>query len=615
VDIKIGALKFKNGHLDCLKETWARLLPLLDEQIVQDEKPAPGCLCKTHWVHPVRQRVCKFQAPLYLSFAFNFHSKSRAKFLSVANPVASKWFPLLVLVNLLILWRDAKGQGHKPGTSYFVSNWGNNRNPGSRDKPWKTLEPIRNLHLGPGDSISLQGGVPVVGSLWFANGLKGTSIHPIVVCSYGKGQAIIEAGNQTAITLNKGQFMVIKNLILKGAGRNRGNTGKGIWLIEAQHVLIDQIDVSGFQKSGIDLTDCSDSRVEHVSAHENGFAGIAVQGSQFPKYSNRGIYIGYCNTYDNPGDPSELNNQSGNGIVVSMSREVLIEYCVATGNGWDMPRKGNGPVGIWAWESDSVIIQHCISFRNRTSPGSMDGGGFDLDGGVTHSTVQYNLSYENEGYGFGIFQFAGATAWHHNTFRYNISYNDGNVTQNGASVLWWNGSKDSLQFHDCFFYNNLLYNLNGYTLGVIPGERDNAGFVFFNNIFVAKDEQMVGGKIREEAFIADDWWSLSTGFKVNGINNFEAWVNQTGKEKWMGKMIGLNVDPKLINPKPPEISNPQELQLLVGFQLMPNSDLQAKGLSASQLLGQIGPLKDFFGQDVPSFSACEPGISQIIRNR
>ena len=34
-----------------------------------------------------------------------------------------------------------------------------------------------------------------------------------------------------------------------------------------------------------------------------------------------------------------------------------------------------------------------------------------------------------------FFNISGATPWHHNTFRYNISYNDGNTTAHGASVF------------------------------------------------------------------------------------------------------------------------------------------------------------------------------------
>ena len=102
-------------------------------------------------------------------------------------------------------------------------------------------------------------------------------------------------------------------------------------------------------------------------------------------------------TVNNPGDPTNLTNHSGNGIVVGHCTNVLIDHCMATNNGWDMPRIGNGPVGIWCYEADSVVIQHCLSYRNKTSVGGADGGGFDFDGGVTNSIIQYCLVLRKPG--------------------------------------------------------------------------------------------------------------------------------------------------------------------------------------------------------------------------
>ena len=100
----------------------------------------------------------------------------------------------------------------------------------------------------------------------------------------------------------------------------------------------------------------------HVYAHDNGSAGITVEGSG-DKKDSREIYIGYCRAENNAGDPTNLTNHSGNGIVVGHCTKVTIEYCEATNNGWDMPRIGNGPVGIWGYEADSLIIQHCLSYQ------------------------------------------------------------------------------------------------------------------------------------------------------------------------------------------------------------------------------------------------------------
>ena len=89
----------------------------------------------------------------------------------------------------------------------------------------------------------------------------------------------------------------------------------------------------------------------------------------------------------------------------------MVEYCEAMENGWDMPRPGNGPVGIWGYEADHLTIQYCYSHDNKTSPNGYDGGRFDFDGGITNSVMQYNLSMNNEGAGYGLFQFGGAGAW------------------------------------------------------------------------------------------------------------------------------------------------------------------------------------------------------------
>jgi len=493
----------------------------------------------------------------------------------------------------------------------FISASGKDSYAGSKSKPWQTLQRLKNTKLFPGDEIYLQAGKTFFGSLELNESNRGSKKFPITITSYGEGKATIGGGNVTAITLDKTKFVSIKNLIIKGNGRNNGNSGRGIYISNASNIEVSGIEVSGFQKSGIEVENSSDIQIKNVRAYNNGYAGIAITGDQFPKFSNYRIYIGYCKAENNPGDPTELKNHSGNGIVVGLTANAVVEYCVATNNGWDMPRKGNGPVGIWAWESDSVVIQHCISYRNHTSPGSMDGGGFDLDGGVTNSLVQYNLSYENEGYGFGIFQFNGATPWHHNTYRYNISFDDGNTTVHGASVLWWNGSKDSSQFHDCFFYNNVLYNSKGYALGVIPGEYINNHFFFLNNIIVAKDELMSGDKIVTEEFYGNDWWSLDSKFKMNGDTDFLKWSKLTGMEKLSGKQVGVNVNPGFVKSTLPAIEDPTKMHHIQNFRLLPNSVLRNCGIDLNKLFDIEYPKKDFFGNDIQKGKGVEPGVFEM----
>ena len=205
-------------------------------------------------------------------------------------------------------------------------------------------------------------------------------------------------------------------------------------------------------------------QITNVNAHNNGYAGIYVSGMDKTLLSN--IYIGYCTADNNPGDPTVLDNHSGNGIFAYNASNVTIEYCKASENGWDMPRIGNGPGGIWVAEVDSAVIQYCISHDNKTSVGGQDGLGFDLDGGTTNTVIQYCLSYNNHGAGYGIFQYNGATDWKNNTVRYCISENDGNVSAMG-SIYFWNGSGQDEQFQGFEFYNNVVYNANGPALAFL----------------------------------------------------------------------------------------------------------------------------------------------------
>src|SRR5206468_751201 len=118
-----------------------------------------------------------------------------------------------------------------------------------------------------------------------------------------------------------------------------------------------------------------------------------------------------------------------------------IERCVAYNNGAACNNPGGGPMGIWTWDSNNITIQYNESYANRCGTGSRDGGGFDLDGGVTNSVMQYNYSHDNYGAGFLLFQFASARPYGNNIVRYNITANDarnfhyGGIYMGGGSAV------------------------------------------------------------------------------------------------------------------------------------------------------------------------------------
>jgi Right handed beta helix region len=449
---------------------------------------------------------------------------------------------------------------------YYFSATGNDNADGSIMRPFKTLDKLNQLHLQAGNAVYFHGGDTFNGSILINSSEYGMKNQPIIIGTYGKRNAVINSENVMALIIDKSKYIHISHLNFTGSGRKKGNIRDGVVVKESSHITIDSSDISGFQKAGLLVYSSSDITIGHVHAYENGYAGISIEGP-YGKKDTRRVYIADCLAENNPGDPSNLTNHSGNGIVVGHSSKVTIEYCVATNNGWDMPRIGNGPVGIWCYEADSIMIQYCISYANKTAKGADDGGGFDLDGGVTWSVIQECLSYNNHGSAFGIFQYAGASPWHHNIIRNNISENDGAVSAAHASVYIWNSSGNEEEFTDLSFYNNILYNTKGAAIHYADTQSKRKGFDFHDNIFVAKDE-IIKGKVSNDIFSGNTWWSLANGFNIDSTKNFKEWLIKSGKEQKDGKITGINNSPHFKNPGNTTLTDPHQLKSWINYQLL-----------------------------------------------
>ena len=460
--------------------------------------------------------------------------------------------------------------------TYYFSNSGNDTNNGSKDHPLKSLSAFNKLALQSGDIVYFKAGDIFKGNISIDSSKYGTAKNNICISSYGNGTAIIDAGDLNGITINNSSFINISNLQVKGSGRKTGNTKDGVMIVHSTNITTKKLDVSGFQKSGLLIYSSVNITNVDVYAHNNGAAGITVEGYYENKITSRNIKIIHCSAVNNPGDPTKLDNHSGNGIVVGHCTNVLIKNCMATNNGWDMPRIGNGPVGIWAYEADCITISHCLAYRNKTSVGGADGGGFDFDGGVTNSVIQYCLSYQNQGAGYCMFQYWGATPWHNNLIRFNISEDDGTVSDGRGGVYVWNSSDDDKQFYNCDFYNNTIYNQKEAALSYSEkSKREN--FRFFNNIFVAKDSLIRGDK-SADIFSGNDWWSIDKKFNADGMSDLESWATKYNVEKLHGKLVGSNIDPLFLAAAIASVTIADSLSTFINYQLPQNSVLRTSGL-------------------------------------
>ncbi len=492
--------------------------------------------------------------------------------------------------------------------NYYVSTLGNDNNNGtSIQTAWRTINKVNKVNFKAGDKVSFEGGKTFEGTILLNEKDLGSVAKPVTITSYGAGRATINGKNQSSIELTRASNVIVDVLNCIGSGRKTGNTADGISLYKCNNIKITQADVSGFQHSGINVMISDDVFIKNVNAFNNGYAGINSFGVLKGK-RNKKLYIGYSKLTSNLGDPSLLTEQSGNGIITGETDDVIIEYCEAAHNGGDMPWTKNGPVGIWSWNGNNILIQNCIAHHNKTSPGAKDGGGFDIDGGMTNSMIQYCLSYENQGSGYGVFQFPsslGATTWANNTVRYCISENDGVLNGDGG-VFIWNGSLTADEFSNFKFYNNVIYNDK-----VAPIAFDshlNKNFAFYNNVFIsngstikipANPAEIIGS----EKFLGNCYYTIGGGFNMGGQTNFTTWRQASGQETMNGMAVGMSQNPFFKKMGPSTLTDPLQIKNSLDYQINSNSPLIDKGLNLQALLGiNVGPF-DYFGNSLQNLKS------------
>jgi hypothetical protein len=365
-------------------------------------------------------------------------------------------------------------------------------------RAWKTLQRASRAPLQPGDSLSLEGGATFPGTLVLSH--AGTPGQPIRIGSFGRGRATIAAGRAVGITAHDVAGIRIENLVVVGDGRDKGNRASGISFsttlpggVKLTHLRIERVAVHGFGEAGITIfarasdesrSGFRDIRIVGVDAYDNGDAGVSFWGgyrTDLPGWAHESIVIERCRTFRNRGIAGK-GSHSGNGIVLGQVDDARITRCIASENGENSDYEGGGPVGIWAWDSNRVVIEHCESHNNRSK--TRDGGGFDLDGGVTNSVLRFNRSHDNAGAGFMIYQFSGARPCFGNRVHNNVSANDGRTNLGG---LFAGGGIQGAQFSN----NRVLItprstDTYGDAFGAGTDDVDNGTVIFRDNRIVTR---------------------------------------------------------------------------------------------------------------------------------
>lgn len=487
---------------------------------------------------------------------------------------------------------------------YYVSNSGNDSNNGeSPDQPWKTISKVNSVDFQPGDSILFWGGDIFDGNLYFDVNDGNDSQNPITISSYGNLKATINASNSYGVFIYNSQGFNIENINFTGNGSN-SNTSNGMYFYndlegdtKLSHFGISNCEISGFF-NGISIESSAGNsgfnsvQIDNCTIYnciDNGIRALGYFSVEKMGYSHSNIEITECEVFDIMGinDP---NSHSGNGIVLSNVQYGLIENCTVYNCGVNNVHCG-GPIGIWFWDSDQVTIQFCEAY-NISAGSGCDGGGFDLDGGVTNGVMQYNYSHDNDGSGFLVGQFAGARAMDNIIVRYNISENDAKT--NGGSIALFN--LGATKMNNILTYNNTLFSNHASPIIFMYDFNPLNGTIeFHNNILYANgDGDLINVPRESSAHFMGNLYFSTDAFKIqyqgatyNSLIDFR----NTNNELFEGNSLGYQGNPLLVNAgNGRTIGHGNPLSNLEAYQLTTSSPAINAGFNID-----ISDTQDFFG--------------------
>jgi hypothetical protein len=483
----------------------------------------------------------------------------------------------------------------------------------SAGAPWGSLDKVNSITFQPGDSVLFARGSVCPGQLKPKG--SGTSSAVITLADYGDGALpVISAGSSpSALTLFDQSYWEIKNLETTG-----GNL-YGIWITGStanaviNHVYLSNVvvhDVTGAptqKASGLIVFNLAgpgesfnDILVDGATAYNTTqWAGIYVQGATWS--SSTGIK-GSNLTVRN----STVHDVGGDGIVIHVAKNALIEKCTAYETGKITSAIVGTPSAIWNWDCDTCTVQFNEAYLSHT-PIANDGGDYDSDYYNTNNTIQYNYGHDADGYCVSVFSAEGLDTNVNTVVRYNVCSNNGrgpsNAGQGDFFYSTWNGGSllNSRVYNNTSYWNPVSPTAHALNVqSTFDGSQPN---IFENNIIISTVPDLVtygaaSGKGLESDY--NVYWYTGTGMPQWQANT----MNYTSLDTWQNAM-DMDSHSLFANPLLNDFTYHAVGRSTTAFTLTSGSP----AIHAGSNLGNMGA-QDYFGNPLSSTGAVDIGADQ-----
>lgn len=284
-------------------------------------------------------------------------------------------FMRLIPFLILILFFSPLQASSSPDT-YYVAPWGDDSNPGTKDRPWKTPG-LATKKMKPGDTLIIMGGKYVLEKydddvLTPPSGLP----NAWTVVRGEEGNRPVLAGRNSlpaAIDLSGRSYIRIENLEITSDNGAPFWDGVSALAGPISHVVLEDLYIHHIDGMGVNVADANDFKILNCSITYCAFGSIGGPQAQQGGWRNvliQDCYLAYSGHYyrGGPGPSPEYDRPDGFGIEASDGPIEIARTIVEHNLGDGLDSKAN-----------NTYIHECIVANNYADGVKLWGDGSRLE--------------------------------------------------------------------------------------------------------------------------------------------------------------------------------------------------------------------------------------------